>query len=78
MIRPGIPVLQDGEEVKASRDRDRHVLLVSAEDGGYRAEVWVRPYNGFCLATTRMVATRAWAVRDGRRLLRFDDDWTGD
>ena len=34
----------------------------------YRAELWVRPYEGWMVAATRYVSTRSWATRDGARV----------
>ena len=47
-------------------------LIVVPYDGGYRAELWYRPFSGWMLAATRKVGTKAWARRDGKRLLKWN------
>lgn len=42
--------------------------LVEQYANGFRCELWKRPYDGQCVAFTRTVASRAAALRDGKRV----------
>lgn len=48
-----------------------YVWMVVPDDGAtyrrYRAELWLSPWNGTLIASTRWT-TKAWAARDGQRL----------
>lgn len=47
-------------------------LIVAPFEGGYRAELWYRPFSGWMLACTMKRSTRSWARRDGLRLLKYN------
>lgn len=56
-------------ETRAAMTRDTPVWVVEQLPSEmWRAELWVRPYDGWRLATTRIVTTQTWATRDGRRI----------
>lgn len=50
---------------------ERYVWMVVPDDGAtyrkYRAELWLSPFNGTLIASTRWT-TKAWAGRDGERI----------
>ncbi len=48
--------------------KQKYVVLIEADNGRFRAELWWRPYCGWMLASTRWVSTKTWAVRDGKRV----------
>jgi hypothetical protein len=46
-----------------------YVVVIHAVDDGYRAELWFRPYIGWMVACTRLVARVGTAKRDARKWL---------
>lgn len=58
--------------------KPRWFVVQEATTGLYRAELWVRPFNGRMLASTMWRKTRGWATRDGVRVFTAFQRWRDD
>lgn len=58
--------------------KPRWFVVQEATTSLYRAELWVRPFDGWMLAATMWRKTRGWANRDGVRVFTAFQRWRDD